>query len=265
MSSTILKGLKVVEYLAHITSARGISEIARDIEMDKSAVQRILNALSKAGYVEQPPGSSKYLLTLSIWELGSHVVSRHEARRLVHPILRFGAQSTGFTAFLAYLSFPFVVYLDKVEGAHGRTYSAEAGARIPITRTAAGKAVLAFLPDEELRGLVDEHSDWTGHVQSDTADVETVQALARDIREHGFATSEGGLRAGVNSIAAPIWWREDQPYGSIILTADETHLPQSKFAETGRQIVAMADEATRALGGEALQRDWFRTHFLEES
>jgi IclR family KDG regulon transcriptional repressor len=261
MSSTILKGLQVVEYLAHTNAARGISEIARDIGMDKSAVQRILNAFAKAGYVEQPPGSSKYLLTLSIWELGSHVVARHEARRLVHPILRFGAQSTGFTAFLAYLSFPFVVYLDKVEGAHGRTYSAEAGARVPINRTAAGKAVLAFLPDERLRELGREHVDWTGHVQSEVVNVEKLQEAARDIRAQGYATSEGGLRAGVNSIAAPIWWREDQPYGSIILTADETSFPREKFPDIGRKIIGIADEATRALGGEALQRAWLREHF----
>ncbi len=254
MSSTVRKGLKVIEYLAHAKAARGISEIARDIAMDKSAVQRILNALFLAGYVEQAPGSSKYLLTLSIWELGSHVVERHEARRLVHPILRFGAQSTGYTVFLSYLSFPFVVYLDKVEGAHGRTYSAEAGSRIPMTRTAAGKAVLAFLPDEDVAALAHAHTDWTGYLHSETKSRTDLRKEVEAIRRQRYATSEGGLKAGVNSVAAPIWWREDRPYGSIVLTADENNLPSSDFAAVGAKAADMADEATRALGGEALQR-----------
>ena len=253
MSSTVLKGLKVIEYLAHARAARGISEIARDIGMDKSAVQRILNALSSAGYVEQAPDSSKYLLTLSIWELGSHVVERHEARRLVHPILRFGAQSTGYTVFLSYLSFPFVVYLDKVEGAHGRTYSAEPGSRVPITRTAAGKAVLAFLPDEDIATLAQERMDWTGYVRSEVKKPHEVQAEIEQIRRQRYATSEGGLKAGVNSVAAPIWWRDERPYGSIVLTADEKNLPSSDFAFVGTRVADMADEATRALGGESLQ------------
>lgn len=254
MSSTVLKGLKVIEYLAHAKAARGISEIARDIGMDKSAVQRILNALAKADYVEQPPGSSKYLLTLSIWELGSHVVERHEARRLVHPILRFGAQATGFTVFLSYFSFPFVVYLDKVEGAHGRTYSAEPGTRVPITRTAAGKAVLAYLPERDVEALAAPHTDWTGYVQSEIMSRAQIHSEILQIRRQRYATSQGGLKAGVNSVAAPIWWRDERPYGSIVLSADEKNLPSSELPIIGARAADMADEATRALGGESLQQ-----------
>jgi len=254
MSSTVIKGLKVIEYLAHAKEAKGISEIAREISMNKSAVQRILNTLYASDYVEQAPGTSKYQLTLSIWELGSYVVERHQARRLLHPILRFGAQSTGFTAFLSYASFPFVVYLDKVEGAHGRAHSAEPGRRVPITRTAAGKAVLAFLPQEDLSKLDKEWLDWTGYVRSEPISIDTIKAEIEDIRQRRYATSEGGLRPGVNSLAAPIWWRDERPYGSLVLTADEQNMPRDAFAEIGAKIVAMSEEATLALGGEAFQR-----------
>jgi len=254
MSTTILKGLRVVEYLAHADGPRGISEIAREIGMNKSAVQRIISTLNKSDYVEQAQGTSKYQLTLSIWELGSHVVGRHQARRLLHPILRFGAQSTGYTTFLSYLSFPFVVYLDKVEGAHGRTHTAEPGSRIPITRTAAGKAVLAFLPEEDLDGLNQDHTDWTGYVDFAAISLKNLTKEIEAIRKQRYSTSEGGLKPGVNSVAAPIWWREARPYGSIVLTADEKNLPRKSFAETGARVVALAEEATLALGGAAFQR-----------
>ncbi len=249
MSTTILKGLRVIEFLAHAKEPKGISELAREIEMNKSAVQRVVSTLSNAGYVEQAPGTSKYRLTLSIWELGSHVVDRHQARRLLHPILRFGAQSTGFTVFLSYLSFPFVVYLDKVEGAHGRSHTAEPGSRIPITLTAAGKAVLAFLPDEKLQGLDQDHSDWTGYVNFAATPLEALREEIETIRERRYAVSEGGMKQGVNSIAAPIWWREHQPYGSIVVTADQVNLSPERFSEIGARVVGMAEEATLALGG----------------
>lgn len=255
MSSTVRKGLKVIEYLAHAKEPKGISEIAREIDMNKSAVQRILNTLYAADYVEQATGTTKYQLTLSIWELGSHVVERHQARRLLHPILRFGSQSTGYTVFLSYLSFPFVVYLDKVEGAHGRTHSAEPGSRIPITRTAAGKAVLAFLPEENLEQLGQELMDWSGYVRSEIVAPESIRAEIELIRQRHYATSEGGLKQGVNSVAAPIWWREEQPYGSLVLTADEQNLPREEFPIIGAKLVAMAEEATLALGGDTLKRD----------
>ena len=222
--------------------------------MNKSAVQRIIATLKETGYVEKAPDTSKYRLTLSIWELGSHVVDRHQARRLVHPVLRFAAQSTGLTAFLTCLSFPFVVYLDKVEGAHGRIHTAEPGSRISMTKTAAGKAILAFLPDSDLIELARSHTDWTGYVASTAMPTAELAEEMPGIRRRRFAISEGGLKPGVNSIAAPVWWRDARPYGSIVLTADELDLPRERFGETGARVVAMASEATLALGGTAFPR-----------
>lgn len=66
MSTTIRKGLRVIEYLAHAGGPRGISEIARRIGMNKSAVQRIISTLKETGYVEKAPDTAKYRLTLSI-------------------------------------------------------------------------------------------------------------------------------------------------------------------------------------------------------
>ena len=254
MSTTILKGLKVIEYLAHANGPRGISQVARDIDMNKSAVQRIISTLNKAGYVEQAQGGSKYQLTLSIWELGSHAIERHEARRLLHPILRFGAQKTGFTAFLTYASFPFVVYLDKVEGAHGRTYTAEPGSRIPMNRTAAGKAVMAFLSDEDIERLGQPQTDWTGLANFDGLAMDQYGDELAAIRRRRFAISEGGLKPGVNSVAAPIWWRGTSPYGSIVLTADAQKLSTAEFDRVGADVVQMAEEATIALGARHLQQ-----------
>ncbi|GAB5468357.1 MAG: IclR family transcriptional regulator [Rhodospirillales bacterium] len=254
MSTTIRKGLQVLQYLAYAERPQGMSEIARAIDLNKSAVQRILNTLHATDYVEKAPGTSKYQLTLSIWELGSHVVERHEARRLLHPILRFGAQNSGYTAFLVYRSFPFVVYLDKVEGAQGRPYSAEPGSRIPINATAAGKAVLAYLPDETLADLARDQTDWTGFLPFVPCDPDALREELAEVREMRYATSEGGLKQGVNSVAAAIWWREEEPYGSVVLTADAQNLPQERFAEIGALVAGMADDATAALGGANLKQ-----------
>lgn len=249
MSTTVVKGLQVIEALAHNGGAMGITEIARALDMNQSAVQRILGVLTERGYISRPPGSRKYQLTLALWELGSQVVEHHQQRRLVHPILRFAAQTTGFTAFLTYLAHPFIVYLDKVEGAHGRAHSNEPGSRIPIHRTAAGKAVLAYLPRQQVRSLAKPQTDWSGFLTSGPIDPETLTEEIDTIRRRRYAVSQGGMTIGVNSIACPIWATEDVPFGSIALTAEERDLPSSRFEELGEKLLAMAREATVALGG----------------
>lgn len=249
MSTTVIKGLRVIETLARNADAMSLTEISRTLDMNQSAVQRILGVLTQRGYVERPAGSRKYQLSLAIWELGSEVIEHHQQRRLVHPILRFAAQSTGFTAFLTYLDHPFLVYLDKVEGTHGRAHSTEPGSRIPVHRTAAGKAVLAYLPDQQLNLLARPQQDWTGFLHFEAANLDTLRQELGEIRPRRYAISQSGLTRGVNSIAAPIWSTGPLPFGSIALTADERDLPASAFQDLGMKLVSLAREATIALGG----------------
>lgn len=249
LSTTVVKGLQVIEVLAHNGGAMGITEIARAIDMNQSAVQRILRVLTERGYISRPSGGRKYQLTLALWELGSQVVEHHQHRRLVHPILRFAAQSTGFTAFLTCLSYPFIIYLDKVEGAHGRAHSNEPGSRIPMHRTAAGKAILAYLPAQQVRSFAKPQTDWTGFLTVNAMDPKTLTLEINEIRRRRYAVSQGGMTLGVNSIACPIWSDSEIPFGSIALTAEERDLPVSRFDELGEKLLAMAREATVALGG----------------
>lgn len=249
MSTTVTKGLQVIEAMAWNGGPMGITEIARVLNMNQSAVQRILGGLVERGYVERPAGTRKYQLSLAIWELGAKVVEHHQQRRLIHPILRFAAQSTGLTAFLAYLSKPFVIYLDKVEGVHGRTHSNEPGSRIPIDRTAAGKSILAYLPDDFVKSLSRMQKNRVGSLRFNPINVDGLRSELNEIRQHRYAVSQGGLTLGVNSIASPIWESGPVPFGSLVLTADERNLPRERFAEIGERLVAMAREATVALGG----------------
>ena len=248
-SSTIRKGMQVMEYLAHSEVPRGISEISAAIDMNKSAVQRILGTFLEIGYVERAEGSRKYQLSLSIWELGSYVVSQQPVRRQVHPVLRLASQTTGCTAFLAHLSFPFLIYLDKVEGSHGRVNSSESGRRIPIGSTASGLSVLAFVPKELLAKVVQPSTDWTSFVKFEGLSLSELQDPIAEVRRKGFACSFSAMTRGVNAVAAPIWWNSSVPYGSLVLTADETKMPSGDIDSFGQRVRELADDVTIALGG----------------
>jgi IclR family transcriptional regulator, KDG regulon repressor len=242
MSTTLRKSLIILECLSQSDEPRGISETARELDMDKSAVQRIFQTLQAEGYLEKAPGSSKYRLTLRLWQLGAPIIERHDIRRQIHPILRFGANTSGFTAFLTWADFPSVLYLDKVEGIHGRTYSAEQGRRVPIYKAASGKAILAFLPDVNIPELLANSEGGDGNSGA------LITELA-EIRERLFAVSVSGTVQGVNSVAAPVWRTQGPPVGSVLLTADSSKMPESRFSEFGEIVMSMAEEATRALGG----------------
>ncbi len=256
MSTTLTKGLRLLEALCIAREPIGITDLSRSIDMNLSAVQRLLGTLVKLGYAEQIAKSRKYRATLMTWEMGAQALRDNVYRRAVHPILRHAAHSIGYTAYFILNNAPFVTYFDKVEGPKGLTYTSELGTSVPIAATAAGMAIVAFLPPEECAKLgtpaVRDNVEFKGLVLSDLAD------RIAEVRQRRYATSESGFRKGVNSVAAPVWGNEGNVCGSIAITADEHELKADKFPAIGVEVVRWAEEATIVLGGVPYPRAFYK-------
>jgi DNA-binding IclR family transcriptional regulator len=235
-----------MEAVARSDEPRGISELSRELGIDKSAVQRAFETLQKEGYVEQVEDSGRYRSTLKHWELGMRIIARHEARRQIHPILRLGASTTGLTALLAWADFPYVLHLDKVEGESAWPNAGDAGRRIPLWATASGKAVLAYLEGgiDRLEAL--GPSDKTLPPLPTAA---SLRAEAQVIRQRMFASSESGATPHVNSVASPFWGPQGIVLGSIGLSGSVDMLPAADLSRIGRVVASLANQATDVLGG----------------
>jgi DNA-binding IclR family transcriptional regulator len=254
MSTTLAKGMRLLEALCYAREPVGITALAQQIDMNLSAVQRLLGTLVQLGYAEQVK-SRKYRATLLTWEVGAQVLRDNVLRRSIHPILRHAAHTTGYTAFFMLNNAPFATYFDKVEGKNGLTYSSELGTSVPITATASGLAITAFLtPDARQRlGTAAER----GTIEFQPVDLAAMEAQIAEIRNRRYATSESGFRKGVNSVAAPVWGEDGKVCGSIALTADENELKIDDFVSVGQKVVRWADEATIVLGGEPYPQDFY--------
>lgn len=256
MSTTLAKGLKLLETLCLAREPIGITDLAREADMNLSAVQRLLGTLLDLGYAEQDPKSRKYRATLMTWEFGAQVLRDHVYLRAVHPVLRQAAQSTGFTAYFILNNAPFVTYFDKVEGPQGLTYSSVLGTSVPMTFTAAGLAIISFLSPEELESL--SRPSVHGNAQFESFDLSGFEPRVALVRERRYATSESGYRKGVNSVAAPVWGNDGRVCGSIALTADEHELKVEDFTALGQKVVRWAEEATIVLGGSPYPRAFYQ-------
>ena len=72
------------------TPEMGISEIAGEMNLNKSTVFGLVNTLTRYGYLEQVPGNRKYRLGITLFEMGNLVLSRidirNEAKALCAPL-----------------------------------------------------------------------------------------------------------------------------------------------------------------------------------
>lgn len=244
MDTTIVKGMRVLEALAASEQARGISELARELNLNKSNVQRVLGTLLALGYVTKDPATSRYAAALKMWEFGIRVVHRNQIRRAAQGYLRALFDKLNETIFLCVSDNDDILYLDKMESAAPVRISSQTGFRAPAIKTASGKAILAFQGEEGLdRAIMAalQHFNIVGHNEAQLC--EELAAIRRD----GYAISQSGYRQGVNSIAAPIRGRDGAVIASIAITGPFERMGKAKMLALAPELINTATRISEAL------------------
>ena len=253
----------MLESLVQADSELGLSDLARRVGLDKSAVYRLLLVMVSAGYVVQDPASRKYRPSSKLISLGSAVLSKVDLREAVRPFLTRLVESTKYTAHLAALADgrrEEVVYLDQA----ARTSAAivvniSVGRVAPSHCSATGKAILAFLPAEQ-------RSPWQDVLPSYTARTITsgseLQSHLEEIRRQGYAVDNQEYRDGLRCLAAPVRNHTGEVFASIGISGPASDLKEEDVPRLATIVMETANEASAALGFASVrgERDTYPVH-----
>ncbi|WP_336490797.1 IclR family transcriptional regulator [Methylobacterium nigriterrae] len=243
MDSTLLKGLTVLEHLAASETPRGVSDLARSLNLTKSNVHRTLQTLVSAGYARATPAGT-YECTLKLFELASSVLARVDVRQVAEPYMRTLAEQTQETIHLSLLDKAEVIYLHKIESPQPvRAYSS-IGGRAPAYCVASGKALLAY-QEEALAHLPDTLPVYTSRTISS---LDLLRRELEQIRIQGFAINRGEWREGVCGLAAIVHDAMGRPGAAIGISGPADRLNPAALRRFSDVVVDAARNLSRALG-----------------
>ena len=243
MDKTLLKGLQVLEALARSTRPRGVSDLAKELDLPRSNMHRTLRTLVESGLARQED-SGAYACTLKLFELGSAVPARSDLAGLADPIMLALADETRETVHLSALEGADVIYLHKIDSTHPVRAYTTIGGRAPAYCVATGKALLAFQPDSYL-------DRYEGALQRFTpktlADLATLRDELREVRRQGFALNRGEWRDSVCGVAAPVFGVGGRAVAAIGLSGPASRLGE-RLDDFAGQITAAARDLTQKMG-----------------
>ena len=181
------------------------TEISKQIHLDLSTTFRMLVTLQVQGLVEQDSTTGKYRLGVTCLELGSRFLKSNDIRKRALGVMDTLRNEFGETVHLTVLDGSEVVYLEKVAGLHPIGFiSSRVGGRAPAYCTGVGKALLAFLSDEELQKRF-LSIKLTRYTDSTITDVKSLRAELAEVRRKGFAIDQEEHEVGVKCVAVPIF------------------------------------------------------------
>lgn len=245
MDKTLLKGLQVLEALARSSRPRGVSDLAKELDLTRSNMHRTLRTLVESGLVCQEE-SGNYACTLKLFELGSAIPARSDIAGLADPIMLALSEQTRETVHLSALDSGDVIYLHKIDSTHPVRAYTTIGGRAPAYCVATGKALLAWQPDSYL-------DRYEGALQSFTpltlTDLGRLRDELADVRRRGFALNRGEWRDSVCGIAAPVFGVGGRAIAAIGLSGPASRLTAERLDDFSHQITAAARDLTQKTGG----------------
>ena len=139
----------ILELLSQSKAPMGISEISRELEINKSSVFNAVHTLRDLHILENQP-DGKFVFGTRLYILGSTAGKRSELIQTAHPYLQAINEKTKLSAFLGLRSDRQAILIDKADSAYGLKVSSEIGMQMPPLAGAGIKAMLSQLSDEEI-------------------------------------------------------------------------------------------------------------------
>ncbi len=213
-NTSLVRGMAILEALGEAGEPRTLTDIATLVGLARSTAFRLLAVLRDLGFVHKNARDGLYSLGFNAYRLGQTSRAVDSLVRDAHPFLRRLAHDTGLTTYLAALEGPQVLVCDVIQPPDGLKLPFEMGVRIDAHACAAGKALLATRPEDEIAEYFAAHAPrrYTDRTLSN------FDALRRDLGESrvkGFAVERGEMRADLEALAVTITSKLDRPIQAI--------------------------------------------------
>lgn len=234
------RALTVLECLAQSRTGFSLSELSRKLGLPKSSVHLLVTTLESRGYLQKNSQTGKYCFGLKLVSLSRTALESLELREEARPFLEALMKKTGLTVHMAVLERNEAVIIEKIEAPGLIKVATWIGRRMDVNCTGAGKALIAFLSDEEFetqirgRGLA-KHNDNT---------IVSINKLKRElmrIRELGYALDDEEDEIGLRCVGAPIFDSSSRVVAAISVAGTTSQIPIERveaIAEVLKQTAA---------------------------
>lgn len=236
----------VLELLVDHPGGIPLSDVARTLDMPKSATHRVLSLLVRRGYVEQPGDLDRYRLNLKLSSLGVRYIARTNVLEICQPVLDRLAAETGEFVRMALWDGSTLTWVAKAQGARwGLRYDPDMGNPVVLHATASGRAWLGTLDEDAAVKIVREKgfsvpSHFGEQRVKDEADLLRELRLTQK-RGYALAVEEGEPGATAVAEAIPRGEGRHSP-GTLSVAGPVIRMSGDRQKEIARLLVAATEE-----------------------
>ncbi len=246
MINSVLKAISIMNLFTPDEPRLTLAEISRRLGIPKSTAHNLLNTLLSEGLIEKTDGDA-YALGTRLISLTQSVRVNVELRDRAAPLLRQLADSCDESAYLTYRDGDYALYIYAVESSRRLMARTAVGDRVPLHCTSVGKAILAHLPDQEIRAIIQRVGlpAFTPHTITDS---EALYATLATVRQQGFATDYAEHEPGTYCLGAPVRDAQGHVIGACSISGTDPAIIGERMPDLSQYVMYTAQEISRRMG-----------------
>lgn len=229
-------------------------DVSKRVGLNKTRVFRLLHTLAAFGYIERSEDDRRFSLGLKLFERAGAV--RLDLRKIALPIMQGLHRKFNETVNLGLIDADEVLYLEILESGHSFKVATSVGRRSHIHSSSLGKAIAAFLNEDQIKALL-PRKRLVKRTERTITDSEKIKAELEEVRRKGYAFDNQEDVQGAACVGAPIFDKAGNPVAAISISGPTSRVLQRR-EEMATSLMAACNKISRQLGFSGNQ-----SHFVE--
>jgi len=226
------------------------AEISKALSIPKGSLTHLLSNLVEREYLTYDKVKRLYTLGPRLLILTGRYLSKMDIVRVSRPAIRELVMEINEDTELAIMKGDEIMFVYKEECSHPLKYSIEIGDRAPMYATGAGKAILAYLSNDEVLGYL-SRIELVPMTQNTITEQNRLLAELEDVRKHRVAYSREEFQHGISAIAAPIFNFHGNVVGSITVTLPSIRFTSEQKSFIEPRVISTSNKISKQLGYES--------------
>jgi DNA-binding IclR family transcriptional regulator len=247
-NNAVARGLAILRSFQFDRKLQGNVEIAEATKLPKPTVSRLTYTLTQLGYLRYREEFGKYELAAGVVSLAYPYLVNMPVPAVARPLMEELAEKTKTNIGLGVHEGLSILYLEYALGEPNPNRRQRVGFRVPLIRTAMGRACIAGMQPQERQRLYEELRDhyrkeWPGLQQELDDAVEQVD-------RHGYVIAAGTFQRNTHSVAVPFVHGDGRTLLAFNSQGSSALLPQAVMDRNGKRLLEMAAEVRRLLAAD---------------
>ncbi|MFC5587359.1 IclR family transcriptional regulator [Sporosarcina soli] len=244
--SSIENALRILKAFSMDSPELRVTDLAKELNLAKSTVHRLLTTMAGEGFVFKDPRSSAYSLGVSVLSLTNIVHSQLHILEDATPLLNMLTEKTGESSHIAILEGNEVIYLQKIESEYASRITTHIGRRNPVHCTGSGQAILAFEKEEVIEQLLSEPLQ--RFTENTITAADKLQQRLHEVKQLGYVVNREEFEKKIIAIGAPIFNEKEEVIASVNITGPVVRLEQrAKQQQSIAEVVHTAKRITELI------------------